>query len=80
MELDYLAPIVLLFVSNIFMTFAWVRSGLPLANEMVQWTISSGEPRRPKGVSMSSGHAKRGERPELKRGAGGLLKPALAGK
>jgi hypothetical protein len=23
MELDYLAPIVLLFVSNIFMTFAW---------------------------------------------------------
>ncbi len=43
MELDYLAPIVLLLVSNVFMTFAWVRSGLPQANEMVRWTISSDE-------------------------------------
>ena len=26
MNLSYLAPIVLLFISNVFMTFAWVRA------------------------------------------------------
>jgi hypothetical protein len=40
MNWTYLSPILLLCVSNVFMTFAWVRSGLPKANEMVQRTIS----------------------------------------
>ena len=43
MNWTFVTPILLLCVSNVFMTFAWVRSGLPKANEMVLRTISSDE-------------------------------------
>ncbi len=43
MTWTYIAPILLLVVSNVFMTFAWVRGGLPKANAMVRRTISSDE-------------------------------------
>jgi hypothetical protein len=75
----YFAPILLLLFSNIFMTFAWVRSGLPQANEMVQWTISSdASSLRSDRTSLSKAHFVRQEklsqRPELGRGAG---RPAM---
>ena len=41
MSTAYVAPILLLVASNVFMTFAWVSGGWPKASEMVQWTISS---------------------------------------
>src|SRR5581483_819504 len=55
MPWPYIAPIALLFCSNVFMTFAWVSG------------------RRAQRASMSGGHARGRERPELERGAGGLI-------
>jgi hypothetical protein len=43
MNWTYIAPILLLCGSNIFMTFAWVSRGLPKANATVRWTVASGE-------------------------------------
>jgi hypothetical protein len=39
----FFAPIALLLLSNVFMTFAWVSGGWPKANEIVRGTISSRE-------------------------------------
>jgi hypothetical protein len=43
MTWTFLTRILLLTVSNVFMTFAWVRSGSPKANELVLRTNSSDE-------------------------------------
>jgi hypothetical protein len=43
MNWTYIAPILLLCGSNVFMTFAWVSRGLPKANATVRWTVASGE-------------------------------------
>jgi len=43
MSTAYIAPILPLLASNVFMTFAWVSGGWPKADEMIQWTISSRE-------------------------------------
>ncbi len=44
MNWSYLAPILLLCCSNIFMTFAWVRRDLPLGDSQAAWANRSGGP------------------------------------
>jgi hypothetical protein len=43
MTMPYIAPILLLCVSNVFMTFAWARSGPAMPDAKRQWHFASDE-------------------------------------